>query len=203
MRLFARVALCVLAGLPRVCSAVTLSVDPAFQTMAPGAVAPVRVGITGLGDMIAPSLSAFDFQLSYDPSVLELALVTHGDPIYGNQLNLSGFGTITLDDTVTPGVARLMELSFDWPDDLNQMQLGRFVLANLFFRGIGAGTSPLILAVNTLGNEVGDSIQASVVNGSITVSDRTPVPEPGVFFLCGSGLFCAAMLGHHRRRKHS
>ena len=200
MRLFARVtALCVLASLPLLCSAATLLVYPSTQTVTPGAVATVQVGITGLGDMAAPSLSGFDFQLSYDPAILELDLVAHGDPMQGNQLNLNGFGTIAFDDTFTPGVARMVEVSFDWPDDLNTYQRNSFVLASLFFRAVGVGTSPLTLEVNTLGDELGNPLEASVLNGSVTVGGRSAVPEPGVFFLCGSGLIGLAVMRYRRR----
>lgn len=177
----------------------TIFVDPSSQGVASGSTAVVQIGFSRVGDLSPQFLSAFDIQLSYDPSLLTLLGVTHGDPVYGNQLDLSGFGTMTFDDTFTPGIVHLMELSFDSPALLEQQQLSRFTLATLSFQAAGAGQSPLALEVNMLTDQYGMSIQPSaVVGGSIAVG-QSPVPEPAMFVLFGSGLAVLGLWGRRRR----
>jgi hypothetical protein len=50
--------------------AITLSVNPVTQTVMAGSSFDVALTISGLGNGIAPSISAFDLDVGYDPTVL-------------------------------------------------------------------------------------------------------------------------------------
>jgi hypothetical protein len=96
-----------------------------------------------------------------------------------------------------PGLANVFELSFDSVADLNQLQPGMFSLFTLFFHADALGTSALTLGINALGDANGNALSANLVNGSVDVTQVTPVPLPAAGWLLVSGLAAAAGL---RRR---
>ena len=154
----------------------------------------VRLGFSNLADLVPRALGAYDLQLSYDPALLRLDAVHFGDPLYGDQLDLSGFGTWSLSDAAIPGMVRVLELSFDDASLLNSAQRRHFGLASLFFQAQSAGTSPLTVQVNMLADAGGFPMEGSTMNGAVTVT-----PEPGMFVLAGTGL---AALGVWRRKRY-
>ena len=110
--------------------------------------APVGVGqttivdllISDVGDAMAPSLGAYDITITFDASLLGFASAAFGDPVLGNQLDLTGLGSLHGDD---PGLGNvnLFEVSLNPPDLLNSTQAGAFVLARLTLIGLSEGTS--------------------------------------------------------------
>jgi hypothetical protein len=72
--------------------------------------------------------------------------------------------------------------------------LPAFTLATFSFNTIAAGNSALSLTLNALGDANGDSLSATLQNGTINV---TTVPEPATWLLFGVGLL--AMFGMSRR----
>lgn len=163
--------------------------DPAAQDVVLGNPAVVNLYFAQVEDLV--SLSTFDLNVSFDPTILAFNAATFGDPILGDQLDIWGLGSWT---EVTPGVGtvNLFELSFDLPDDLEMFQAGSFTLASLTFDTLALGTSPLGLSVNALGDAWGDPITADIQSGSVNV-----VPEPSTLLLVGSGL---VGLGYLRKR---
>ncbi len=145
--------------------------------------APVGVGqttivdllISDVGDAMAPSLGAYDITITFDASLLGFASAAFGDPVLGNQLDLTGLGSLHGDD---PGLGNvnLFEVSLDPPDLLNSTQAGAFVLARLTLIGLSEGTSSLGVLVNTAGNAEGGSLTAVSTDGSLDVV-AAPVPE--------------------------
>ena len=91
--------------------AITIGFDPLSQTVPIGTPVDLDMYISDLGSGIAPSLSTFDLNISFDPTILVFSGVTFGDPILGDQLDLFGLGSWTEFDDTVPGVVNRFELS--------------------------------------------------------------------------------------------
>jgi hypothetical protein len=157
-----------------------------------------------LGNQTAPSLSAFDLGILYNPNYLSLIGVSFGDPILGDQLNLSGYGSLT---TTTPGVAQgnLVEfaiavVSLDSESVLNSLQAGDFILASLTFSGVSVsgGLNSISFAnlYDAAINPDSTHILLDAANNPIPSSDVIlgssniqVVPEPDTILLLSAGLF--------------
>jgi hypothetical protein len=159
------------------------SVVPAQQTV-------FTFRVDGLVDAAAPSLGAFDLTLFYDSSVLTFDDALFGDPVNGNQLDLAGFGSLQF---VVPNTAevRLLEISFDSPTDLNDLQLGSFQLAQLRFTAIAAGNPDVSLGPVELSDAFGNPIRFEFAE----------VPEPGSVCLFVTGAAVLALASSRRTKK--
>ena len=171
---------------------ITLAVKPMQPSVAVGATIQVNLTISGLGAMSVPSLSAFDLDLNFDPSLVSVSNTMFGSSsVPFDQLNISGAGSITQANQPSPG--DLHEVSLD------SRQQSAFTLTGISLRGLEPGTSALSLSVNTLGDSQGDPLFASsVTSASLSVTPGTVTPEPGSLALLGSG---ASLLVAHVRRK--
>jgi hypothetical protein len=180
--------------------AISLSLEPAAQSVVLGNPVEVAVRIADLGTSgTAPALSTFDLDISFDPGILTFTQATFGDPVLGDQLDVLGLGSLAL---VTPGVGvvNLFELSFDLPEDLTALQASSFTLATLTFGTTALGTSALGLTVNALGDEWGEPLLADISGAMVTsIQDVSmdPVPEPGTLILLSTGLI--GLVGYGRR----
>ena len=176
--------------------AVTIVLTPSAFSEVVGSSFEVQIVASDLAAGMAPSLSTFDLDISFDSSILAFQNATFGDPILGDLLDLSGSGSVT---AVTPGAGtvNLFALSFDSPEDLNTLQAGSFTLATLELRAIGVGLGQLDVSVLELGDALGDPLAATVLAASVDV-DAASIPEPASLWLALAG---AAAL-HSRRRWH-
>jgi hypothetical protein len=171
--------------------AALIRVEPASQIVAVGAPVQVAVTVSGLGAGTAPSLSVFDLDLTYDPTVLQFNSLTFGDPVLGDQLDLSTppLGTSFAPGALVPGLVNHFELSFDAPATLDSLQAADFTLSVFHFTALTTGTSPVDVAIQSFGDAVGDPLAATVAGGSVTV-----VPEPstaGLAFAAGIAAWVA------------
>jgi hypothetical protein len=181
--------------------AITISFDPVSQNTVLGNPASVDLIISGLGDLQTPSLSTFDLNINFDPTILAFSSATFGDPILGDQLDIGGFGGFMDASITSPGVLNTYEISFDLPSDLDGFQAGNFILASLTFNTLALGNSTLILSDVILGDAEGEPLPASLESSRINVTDGSQsVPEPSTLILIGSGLF--ALGGKRFFRKH-
>jgi hypothetical protein len=178
--------------------AISINFDSGSNVVGEGSSVTLDVKISGLGAQFAPSLSAYDIGVFFSPDYLSLNVgdVIYGDPVLGNQLDLSGFGSLTdttsAIQTVDPsdptkqGVeVRFTEVSLDMESVLNDQQAGDFILARLKFSGVGIGTSPIEFVIHDMADAAGNPIpsgEISVTNGSIQV------PEPSIELLLSVGL---------------
>jgi hypothetical protein len=183
-------AACVLSfGAPS--GAALIDFVPSDQTVALGAAVGVDLVISGLGDFMAPSLGAFDFDLAYDPAILSAQSVTF-TPLLGD----GGLGqTIQGVDLGIPGLVDLFIVSLLSQPELDSLQPESFVLATFVFDAIGPGTSALTLTQVLLGDALGSDLPAVAGTGRITVL-TTQVPEPSL-----TGLLIVATLGLVLTRK--
>ena len=188
----------VLAAVSVSLQAALLTIQPPTKSVAVGVTFEVAVTVSGLGVGAAPSLSVFDLDLTYDAGLLQFDSLTFGDPVLGDQLDLStpAQGTLTASGSPVPGVVNHFELSFDAPATLDSLQPDAFTLSVFRFTALSAGVSPLDLVVNSFGDSPGAPLDATVQGGSVTV---TVVPEPtltGLVFALGPATWVVL-----RRRK--
>lgn len=167
----------------------TISFQPENSVIAIGNSTDVDIVISDLGNQIAPSLGAFDFNLNYDSSIVSFANI-----VFGTGLDIFGFGT---SNGIVNNVNSLniYEVSYDWDTDLIDYQLDTFVLATVTFSAVSSGISALDLVVNDFADEAGNSMQVFSNSGSITVK-TVSVPETPVLLL-----FLTGLLGVFRLKK--
>lgn len=154
----------------------------------------VSLAIHDLGELMPPSLGAFDLNLTFDPGLVAFVSESYGDPALGDQLGL--FVPSLTFTTPAPGLVNLFQLSFDFPSDLESLQASSFTLVTLQFDAIAAGTMPLLLDAVTLSDAFGGSLDAQVSGSSVTIGGAPGVPEPGTASL----ILVALGVGAVRRR---
>ena len=195
------VRLCSLAmvfGCGPMLAGVVLSVEPPYQAVADGSAVSVSLQISGLGAFTAPSLGTFDLDLRFDPSLLDFNSFVFGDPVLGDQLDLSGFGSITgMGTTPGSGVVNIYEVSLDSVTDLDNLQEPMFTLGIFEFQPLQVGISFLFIDINALGDASGYSLPDSL-SGTVRAGVISITPEPGSITLVAATLI-ALVLGGRRR----
>lgn len=144
----------------------------------------IGVVISGMESGVAPSLGAYDLDISFDPNHLAFAGATIGDEFIGNQLDLTNAGdNLSGADEINPGVINLFEVSLDSADDLNNLQADGFFLAYLNFQVLQAANSQLDISINALSDADGNPLTATTNSALIS-----SVPLPSAFWLLSSAL---------------
>jgi hypothetical protein len=145
---------------------IVISLSPASQSIGVGDSASMDIVISGLNAFAAPGVGAFDFDLTYNPSVLSALSVS-----FGNHLDLGIFGSFQSFDLSSPGAIHLDEVSLESTSDLLQNQPASFKLATLNFSGAGPGSSSVTFASAILSDATGEtSITPNLVGADVLVS---------------------------------
>jgi len=175
------------AGLVPAANAFTISLVPQGSVVNPGGSVAVDVVASGLTDGTAPSLGAWDLNVSFDSSVLSVASVAFGTglDVLGLGFNIQGF------DDSAAGFVNAFEVSFDSTANLNSLQSGAFTLFTVTFSAASEGASLLGLTSNALSSAEGAALTASALNGaSVSIA---PVPLPAAAWLLISALAAAGV----------
>ena len=157
--------LIVLAVLPARADSI-LSIQPSLSTPNVGSVFDVFVNISNASD-----LYAFQFDISFDPTILSAMSVTEGSLFPG-----SGITTETIDNT-SGSISFIADVLTGAPSGVS----GDGTLADLTFQAVSEGTSPIALSNMILLDFDLSDIPFSKTDG--TVSPTSSVPEPTALLL--------------------
>lgn len=179
-----------LGGLARMAESITIGFAPPIQQTS-GAPVGVDLVASDLGSFMSPSLGGFDLTIDFDPAIVSLTDVSFGS-FLGNPAAGEAFVQAT---PVGSQAMHLVGLSLLTPGALNARQPDTFVLATLVFSPLALGESPLLIAVNALSNELGESFSfVKTEQGQVQF-----VPESPALFLLGAGLLGIAAFLRLRR----
>ncbi len=161
-----------------------ISIDlVADQTsVATGNLVSVAVNISGLNDMSAPALGVYDLDVVFNNSLFAFNNLIWGDSSKGNQLDLTGFGSVQSSNLST-GLINLFELSVDDIASLNNGQAGEFTLFTLVFNAIAIGNGNFSLGANSLGDAEGEYLSLNTINNTQVAVTNVTVPEPSSWLL--------------------
>jgi len=88
-----------------------------------------------------------------------------------------GLGSVYDAQEVGGGIVNLYQLSFDLADDLDALQASSFTLATVSLYALAAGASGLAVSINSLGDSLGNPLEATVSGASVTI-DAGPAVVP-------------------------
>lgn len=173
--------------------ALTLSLVPEQTHIHSGDALRLNITVDSLNSQSAPSLGAYDIALDFNSDLLSLSSIYWGDALLGNQLDITGFGS--LQDVISTTIdahshsLNLFELSFDSAENLDQQQAGNFTLLSLMFASNNTGIADFKLHINALSDAWGNALEADVRNTSATIhgGNMVTVPEPSAWLLLAIG----------------
>ena len=173
--------------------AISLNFFPSSQVVELGDTVSVNLRISDLGEMSSPSLGAFDLNINFDSSIVDLT-----DVGFEDQLSL--FNTPSLNFFIPENDrVNLVEISNNSPLELDMFQETYFVLASLDFNTVSSGSTLLTITDAILSDANGIPLDFDVLDSSITVvSSSASVPEKDLsrvilllpLFLLGNVIKC-------------
>ncbi|WP_018414683.1 PEP-CTERM domain protein [Teredinibacter turnerae] len=170
-------------------NAITIDILPTEQTVLLGDQVGVDIWVSDLGDNFA--LGDFDFDLSFDSSIISFDSVSFG----------SGLGDSWQDYSSTDGLLNLNELSWETAGSLLTNQPMNFSLATILFNTEAIGSTQVSFStVWALGDQWGNPFDFTTSDGTINViGGVNPVPLPGSLPLMLSGLIAAGFVRYKKQ----
>jgi hypothetical protein len=153
----------------------------------------VQVRISGLNDVSAPSLGDYDVNFNYDTSLFNFSSIVWGDSALGNQLDLSGFGSLQ-DVSSGLGWLRVFEASVDDTLDLELLQAGEFTLFSVLLNATAIGSGNFSLTNNAIGDAYGNDVSIDTITGTTVDVGSVSVPEPSSMLLLLLGMLAIGAL---------
>lgn len=153
----------------------------------------VQVRISDLNDVSAPSLGDYDVNFNYDTSLFNFSSIVWGDSTLGNQLDLSGFGSLQ-DVSSGLGWLRVLEASVDGALDLELLQAGEFTLFSVLLNATGNGNGTFSLTTNAIGDVYGNELLINTITGTTVDVGSVSVPEPSSLLLLLLGVLAITLL---------
>lgn len=158
----------------------------------PGTMFTVDVNFSGLGDGAAPSIGAFDLDVSNsNPGVLRFDGAT-----FGNALGTPPGQAITGTGGDQSSI-NLFEVSLLDAMDLEAMQPSSFTAVTLAFTALEVGESTLSLLLNQVGDALGNGLEGITVGSPLEVA---VTPLPGAIALLAPALGGLGLIAWRRRR---
>lgn len=166
-------------GIGSSAQAASLYVEPQTSSVTAGSAIAIDFTIADLIELSSPSLGDYDFNISFNSNVLNYSSIT-----WGSGLDLQGLGSIRDIDTrqAGSGLLNLFEVSLD---DVDALQPANFTLFTLTFNAIAAGTSPVAVHVNALGDGLGNALTLDNVGSAQVNVNAVPIPAALPLFLSG------------------
>ena len=156
----------------------------------------LNVNVSGL-DKSASALGVYDLNLKFDSNLFAVKNIQFGDSSKGNQLDILGFGTMQT-SAIGSGWLNLFELSFDTPENLNNLQANEFILFRVIFTALDKGAGLFSVNANSFGDAYGNNLLIDSISDSNVMVKAVSVPEPTSLFLLGLGLLTLGI----NRTKH-
>lgn len=157
------------------------------------------VPILASGFTADDDLFTFSFDLSFDPTILEATAIREGEFLSSALTGPNG-GTFFIPGEIVTG-AGLVTLTLSSLFEVEFGAVGGGVLGYIDFLTLGAGDAGLVLSQVLFFDSTfpeGGRIDATIVNGAVTVVGTTSVAEPSTLTILGLGLLA---LGRGLRRK--
>jgi Cohesin domain len=208
MKLNARI-LATYFALSSLATAATITMSSTGSTTVIGSSVTVSFQISGLTSAAAPSLAAFDLDVTFDPTVLQFASASFIDPATAlNQLDfpeIGGLGFLGLSSDLGASVD-VFGVSGNSAAVLDSSQAGQFTFVSLAFTTLSAKQTTIALNLldpNLLfGDAGGNPLSPTFGRVSSTITPGAfVVPEPGTWTLCGAALPLLLLLARSRGKQ--
>jgi hypothetical protein len=191
--LFAGIPLAFICSSPSFASSIpALSVDPPISTVTAGSGFTVDVNISNVTD-----LYDFQFDLTFDPEVLQASNVTEGT-------FLSDAGSTFFLPGLIDNVGGSISFNADTLLSAIPGASGSGTLAQFDFTALASGTSDLTISNEILQDSTGAIVTDTTASGTVTVlgtgggGPMSPTPEIPSLFLISTGLVVSAAFGLRR-----